>query len=184
MRNCGENALKKRRIFMIIINNVKDFEGTSLFADLFGISFRKFMTTKCPYTYFSEGVYDYYEQLVVFVLYKNEDYDYEYEVSKMETARIIEHKANSDSGDNYYETKKSIKEQLDEYNNYDGIIIYYSHSNSWNDDKITEKLYISRNNIEKIIKEEKKREKVKKIEKVAVNVKDSDDIRYLPEEDI
>jgi hypothetical protein len=155
---------------------------------MYGISLKKLFMEKSPYSYYSEGMYDYFEEFVVFVLYKNEDY--EYEIDKLETARIIEHKSNADSADNYYETKKSIKEQLAKYN-YEGIIILYRHSNSWNDESVNEKIYISRNDIEKIIEEEElqrqeePKHQSKKQKKVAVKNEDSDiDIRYLPEEDI
>lgn len=170
------------------ISNIKDFENTNLFAD-FNIGFRKFITTKYPYSYFSEGVYDYYEKLLVFVLYKDDDY--EYMIDKLDTAYIIEHKSNADSADNYYETKKPIKEQLESYN-YEGVIIYYSHSNSWNDDKVNEKIYITSDNIKKIEEEEAKGEeelkhqsgKHEKQKEVSIKEDSNVDIRYLPEEDI
>jgi pyruvate/2-oxoacid:ferredoxin oxidoreductase beta subunit len=173
---------------MIIINDIQDFEKTNLHRDMYGISLKKLFMEKSPYSYFSEGMYDYYEEFVVFVLIKNENY--EYEIDKLETARIIEHKSSVDSADNYHETKKSIKEQLAKYN-YEGIIILYRHSNSWNDESVNEKIYISKNDIEKIIEEEElqRQEELKhqskKQKKVAEKINEnSDDIRYLSEEDI
>jgi hypothetical protein len=166
------------------IKNLTDFRNTDLFREFYNISFSKFLS-KQPYDYYSEGVYDYFEKLLVFV--EVEDCIY-----KLDTACIIEHKSSSDSENNYYDEKPSMKEQLLKYPNYKGIIVFYRHSNSWNDDKVNERLWISRANIEKIIKEEQQEEFRKQEElrrqrekKVAEKVAEDDtDIRYLPEEDI
>jgi hypothetical protein len=154
--------------------------------DFFDISFKKFME-KSPYSYFSEGIYDYFEELAVFVLRKDD----ECEVSKMETTHTIEHKSNNE--DNYYEeTTKTIREQLNSYEGIEGIIICYRHSNSWNDDKVNERLYITMDSIKKIEQEEieeAKKEALKPtvpgtVKKVEEAQKVENDIRYLPEEDI
>jgi len=160
------------------IRDLNGFMNTELGADTSFCNFLK----KSPYTFFSEGVYDYFEALEVFVLAKKDD---EYKMYKLDVARVVEHKASVDVENNYYETVDSIWEQLEQFSKYTGILISYRHSNSWNDDRTEELLYITRENVDKI-KEEEKKEKVEKVEKKEkVEKVDSDiDIRYLPEEDI
>jgi len=113
-------------------------------TEFYGILTIEKLLNKAPYTFYSEGVYSFFEELAAFIIDKND-------IKKLKAAEVVEHKANSEQIYDYHNETKSIIEQL-RRRTYDGLIIIYRSTNSWNDNTKKEIFYISKEDIDSLKK--------------------------------